>query len=147
MSAAKRFYVLLSRCFQVVGFFFHARDFFLRILLPLQLQRYGDRSLSLLNVNSQETLTVTVGELRRLRDGIDLDEVQRVQAGLKSSLIMQQESTSSRAMALASDWYYLGRVRPVEEVQAAVDAFGLDEPWKQRADRQPVDVARMDAGQ
>lgn len=72
---------------------------------------------------AQETLDVTVGELRRLADGISDDEVQRVCAGLKSSVIMQEESTSSRAGALASDWYYLGRVRPTEEIQQAIDAL------------------------
>ncbi len=73
------------------------------------------------NERAQETLDVTVGELRRLGDGVSADEVQRVQAGLKSSVIMAEESTSARAGALASDWYYLGRVRPVEEVQASID--------------------------
>ena len=72
---------------------------------------------------AQETLDVTIGELKRLIDGMTEEEVQRVRAGLKSSVIMQEESTSSRAGALASDWYYLGRIRPVEEVQAAIDAL------------------------
>jgi len=43
--------------------------------------------------------------------------------GLKSALIMRQESTGARAGAMASDWYFLGRVRPLEEVQAAVDGL------------------------
>jgi predicted Zn-dependent peptidase len=47
----------------------------------------------------------------------------RVKAGLKSSLIMQQESTTSRAGSLAADWYYLGRVRSIEEIQAAIDGL------------------------
>ena len=51
------------------------------------------------------------------------EEVARVRAGLKSSLIMQEESTSARAGALASDWYYLGRVRSSEEVRAAVESL------------------------
>lgn len=75
------------------------------------------------NERAQETLDVTVGELRRLSEGVTVDEVQRVQAGLKSSVIMAEESTSARAGALASDWYYLGRVRPIEEVQAAINAL------------------------
>ena len=72
---------------------------------------------------AQETLDVTVGELRRLADGVTDDEVDRVKAGLKSSLIMQEESTSARAGAIATDWYYLGRVRPFEEIQAAIDGL------------------------
>lgn len=70
---------------------------------------------------AQETLDVTLRELRRLRDGIEDDEVERVRAGLKSSLIMQEESTTSRAGSLASDWYYLGRVRSFDEIQSAID--------------------------
>ena len=75
------------------------------------------------NERAQETLDVTLGELRRLADGITMEEVERVRAGLKSSVIMQEESTSARAGALASDWYYLGRVRPMEEIQAAIDSL------------------------
>lgn len=70
---------------------------------------------------AQETLDVTIGELKRLKDGIADEEVDRVRAGLKTSLIMQQESTSARAGAMASDWFYLGRVRAIEEIQNAID--------------------------
>ena len=59
-------------------------------------------------------------------DGIEAEEVERVQAGLKSSLIMQEESTSSRAGALASDWYYLGRVRSFDEIKSAIDGLTPD---------------------
>src|SRR5262249_31387105 len=67
------------------------------------------------NERAQETLDVMLGELKRLQEGIEKEEVERVQAGLKSSLIMQEESTSARAGTLASDWYYLGRVRTFDE--------------------------------
>jgi predicted Zn-dependent peptidase len=46
-----------------------------------------------------------------------------MRAGLKSSLIMAQESSMSRSGALASDWYFLGRVRSIEEIAAALDAL------------------------
>jgi predicted Zn-dependent peptidase len=65
-------------------------------------------------------------ELDRLAAGIEAEEVQRVRAGLKSSLIMAQESTSSRALSLASDWYYLARVRSFDEIQAAIDSLTAD---------------------
>lgn len=70
---------------------------------------------------AQQTLDVMVAEFRRLRDGIEADEVERVQAALKTSLVMQQESTAARASSMASDWFHLGRVRAVDEVQAAID--------------------------
>jgi predicted Zn-dependent peptidase len=72
---------------------------------------------------AQETLDVTLRELKRLKDGVEEDELDRVRAGLKSSLIMAEESTSSRAGSLASDWYYLGRVRSTEEIQKAIDGL------------------------
>jgi len=72
---------------------------------------------------AQQTLDVMIGELRRLKDGIEEEEVDRVRAGLKTSLIMQQESTSSRASSMATDWFYLNRVRRIDEIQTAIDAL------------------------
>jgi predicted Zn-dependent peptidase len=72
---------------------------------------------------AQETLDVTLAELKRLQKGIEKEEVERVQAGLKSSLIMQEESTSARASSLASDWYNLGRIRSFEEILAGVNSL------------------------
>ncbi len=72
---------------------------------------------------AQQTLDVTMAELRKLKDGVTEDEIDRVKAGLKSSLIMQDESTSARAGAIASDWYFLGRVRSFDEIQAAIDGL------------------------
>jgi predicted Zn-dependent peptidase len=91
-------------------------------------QTFKDRACVLVyagttNERAQETLEVTLGELQRLQEGVTDDEVQRVKAGLKSSVIMQQESTSARAGALAGDWYYLGRIRSREEIQAAIDSL------------------------
>jgi predicted Zn-dependent peptidase len=75
------------------------------------------------NDRAQETLDVLLAELRRLQDGIEAEEVERIQAGIKSGLIMQQESTRARASFLASDWYYLGRVRSYQEIQSAIDGL------------------------
>ena len=75
------------------------------------------------NERAQETLDVFLAELRRLQEGIEAEEVERIQAGIKSSLIMQQESTGARANFLASDWYYLGRVRDFDEIQSAIDGL------------------------
>jgi len=73
---------------------------------------------------AQETLDVTLAEIERLSDlGVDAEELETMRAGLKSSLIMQQESSMSRSGSLASDWYHLGRVRSLDEVSAALDAL------------------------
>jgi predicted Zn-dependent peptidase len=76
-----------------------------------------------LNEQAQRTLDLLVHELRRLPRGVSDEEVQRVRVGLKTSLIMQQESTNARAGSLASDWYYLGRVRGFDEIQSAIEAL------------------------
>lgn len=72
---------------------------------------------------AQELLDRTLHEFRRLADGIDEEELQRVKAGLKAALIMRQESTGARAGGNASDWYMLGRVRPLEEIHAQIDGL------------------------
>ncbi len=72
---------------------------------------------------AQETLDVTFAELVRLGAGIDQGELDRLKARIKSGLIMQQESTSSRSAAIARDWYHLGRVRSLEELGREVDAL------------------------
>ncbi len=71
---------------------------------------------------AQETLDVTVGELRRLGEGVTAEELARAKTQLKSALIMQGESTAVRAEALAGDYYHLGRLRSLEEIASAVDA-------------------------
>ena len=48
---------------------------------------------------AQETLDVTLGELRRLAEGIQEHELDRLKARIKSALIMQQESSAARSAA------------------------------------------------
>ena len=72
---------------------------------------------------AQQTLDVMLGEIQRLgRDGVAPDELDTMRAGLKSAVIMAQESSRSRSGSLASDWYFLGRVRPIAEIAAELDA-------------------------
>jgi predicted Zn-dependent peptidase len=91
-------------------------------------QTFKDRASVLCYVGTdperaQETLEVTLGELQGLEAGIEQEELNRVKAGLKSSLIMQEESTSARAGTLAADWYYLGRVRSFDEILTAINSL------------------------
>jgi predicted Zn-dependent peptidase len=72
---------------------------------------------------AQETLDVTLGELRRLAAGIEDHELDRLKARIKSALIMQQESSSARSSSLARDWYHLGRARTLDEVSGLIDAL------------------------
>ncbi len=75
------------------------------------------------NERAQETLDVTLQELRRLPEGIGEDELDRCKARAKSSLIMQQESSSARASSLTRDWYFLGRVITLDEVRSQIEAI------------------------
>lgn len=78
------------------------------------------------NERAQQTLDLTMTELRRLGEGIADDELDRCKAGAKSALIMQQESTRSRAGSLARDWYHLSRVRPLAEVRSEIESLTTD---------------------
>jgi predicted Zn-dependent peptidase len=72
---------------------------------------------------AQETLDVILAELHRLKQGIASEELDRLKASLKTALVMQQESTGARASSMASDWFNLGRVRPVDEIQTAINSL------------------------
>jgi predicted Zn-dependent peptidase len=75
---------------------------------------------------AQQTYDVIIGEFNRLAEGITKDEMQRAQTGLKSSLIMQSESSSSRAGSIAGDYYMLGKVRLLDEIKSAIDKTTVD---------------------
>lgn len=75
---------------------------------------------------AQETLDVMLAELNRLYDGITADEIDRLKGRIKRALIIQQESSPSRAGSIALDWYYLERVRTMAELSAIIDALTAD---------------------
>lgn len=75
---------------------------------------------------AQETLNVCAQEVRRMREGVTEAEFKRAVVGLKSRVVMQGESTSARAAAIANDWFRLGRARTLAEVSADVAAVSFD---------------------
>ncbi|MDR1958056.1 MAG: insulinase family protein [Planctomycetaceae bacterium] len=72
---------------------------------------------------AQESLNVLLEELRRLSQGITEKELELLKIRAKSSLVMQQESTGSRAGSIARDWYHLGRIRTMQEIEAKINAL------------------------
>jgi len=74
----------------------------------------------------QETLDVIIGEFDRLSEGISEEEIQRAKVGLKSALILQSESSSSRAGGIAGDYYMYGRVRSLDEIKNKVEETSVD---------------------
>jgi len=75
---------------------------------------------------AQETVDVMLAELNRLAEGIEPDELLRLKAKIKSSLIMQQESSAARSGSMAADWYFLGRIQTLDEIGATIDALSCD---------------------
>ena len=75
---------------------------------------------------AQETLDVTLGEFHRLKEGISEQELQRAKVGLKSSLIMRSESSSSRAGSIGGDYNLLGRVRSLDEIKEKIESVTVD---------------------
>jgi predicted Zn-dependent peptidase len=79
------------------------------------------------NDRAQATLDVFIAELQRLSEGITQEELDRAKIGLKASTIMQGESTSARAGAIAHDFFMRGRIRTLDEIKAAIDGATLDQ--------------------
>ena len=75
---------------------------------------------------AQETLDVLVEQLLNLYDGVTEDELERLKVQIRSGLIMQQESSRSRANSIAGDWFHLGRVRSLDEVNESIDSLTVD---------------------
>ncbi len=75
---------------------------------------------------SQETLDVIIQEFGRLSEGITEEEIQRAKIGLESSLILQSESSSSRAGSIGHDYYMLGRVRSLDEIKSKIDRTSVN---------------------
>jgi predicted Zn-dependent peptidase len=96
---------------------------------------------------AQETLEVVLAELIRLGAGVAQDELDRLKAKLKSSLIMQQESSPSRSSSIAADWYHLGRVQTVDEVRAIIDGLSCRQINTYLASHPPRDFRLVTLGE
>lgn len=96
---------------------------------------------------AQETLDVTLAELIRLREGVLPEEIDRLKARIKSSLIMQQESSGSRASSIARDWQLLGRVRTLDEISQAIDELTAEGISEYLAEHPPQDFTIVTLGQ
>jgi predicted Zn-dependent peptidase len=95
---------------------------------------------------AQQTLDVMLEEIRRLPSSITEDELSRVKARAKSGLVMQQESSSSRAGGIARQWYHLGRVRPLADELQRLDRLSVASVrnWLER--NPPADLSIVSLG-
>ncbi len=76
---------------------------------------------------AQETLDVTLHEIQNFTDDLDPTELDRWKVRIESGLIMEQESSRSRASSLASDMLQIGRVMTTEELETAISSLTLDQ--------------------
>ncbi len=79
------------------------------------------------NDRAQATLDQFIIELYRLSEGISAAELDRAKTGLKAATIMQGESTSARAGAIAHDFFTRGRIRTLDEIKDAIDSVSLEQ--------------------
>ena len=72
-------------------------------------------------------IELTADELRRAADGLTEAEVARARAQIRAGLVMGLESPSARAERMAGMLSIWGRVPPLEESVAAIEAVGVPE--------------------
>jgi predicted Zn-dependent peptidase len=96
---------------------------------------------------AQETLDVLLTELVRLGDGILPAELDRLKTKIKSGLIMQQESSNSRASSIAADWHLLGKVRTTSELSLILDDLSCDSINHYLANNRPNNFRVVTLGQ
>ena len=95
---------------------------------------------------AQQTLEVTLAELKRLAEGIAEAELDRAKIGLKANLIMLGESTAARSGSAAADVYHLGRVRSLDEISAAIDAVSVSDLLNHLREFPPADFTILTLG-
>ncbi len=69
-----------------------------------------------------ELVTVIADQVRRMADSVDEREFRRARAQLKAGTLMALESSSGRAEQMARQLLMFGRVIPLEEIVARIDA-------------------------
>lgn len=71
---------------------------------------------------AQKSLDELLQQINLMRQGVSDDEVERAKVQTKSAVIMQGDSSGSRAYGLGHDWFYRSRPRTLDEIKAAIDA-------------------------
>ncbi len=76
---------------------------------------------------ADETISVLTDELRNISKGVNQNELERARIGLLSQLVMQGESTGSKAGNLANDYYLLARNRSPKEIKESLNNISLEQ--------------------
>lgn len=75
---------------------------------------------------AQEAQECLLNEIRKLSEGVTEEELNRVKVRARTALIMEQESCSSRAVSMTSDWLNLKRLPSLEERCARIESLTLN---------------------
>ncbi|MDG2014033.1 MAG: pitrilysin family protein [Pirellulaceae bacterium] len=75
---------------------------------------------------AQESLDALVEQLLELEKGVEEEELDRLKVQIRSSLVLQQESSRSRAGSIAGDWFHLGRARTLGEVTGLISDLSAE---------------------
>ncbi|CAL7960921.1 Uncharacterized zinc protease RF_0338 [Alphaproteobacteria bacterium] len=70
-----------------------------------------------------ELISVIIEQLHALTHSVKSEEVQRAKAQIKSSLLMEQESSTSRAEKIVVDYAIFGRFIDINEIIQKIDAI------------------------
>ncbi len=76
---------------------------------------------------AQETLDVMLEVLRSVKGTLTDEELKRSKANIKASLVMSEESSGARAGANANDWWWLKRIRSLDEIKDGIEKVTLAE--------------------
>jgi predicted Zn-dependent peptidase len=76
---------------------------------------------------AEELMPVTLEELRKVQAGVTESELARSRAQVKASLLMSLESTGSRCEQLARQLQVFGRVIPISETVARINAVTVED--------------------
>ncbi|MEL7267861.1 MAG: insulinase family protein, partial [Planctomycetota bacterium] len=95
---------------------------------------------------AQETLDVTLHEIRSLCDDLSNEELDRLKVRMQSNLIMEQESSGAKAGGLINDWYHLGRVMTNQEIQQRIEALTIEDIASYWSQRPPQDFRVVTLG-
>jgi len=80
--------------------------------------------------DSAELMRVVAGELNAAAGNLSEVEVARAKAQMKAGLLMALESSSARAEQLARQMLVHGRIIPIDEIVAKIDAVTVDSARK-----------------
>jgi predicted Zn-dependent peptidase len=96
---------------------------------------------------AQETLDVTIHELEHFADSIGVDELDRWRVRVESNLIMEQESSVSKASSLVADQFQMGRVVTIREVESIIGSLTVDAIRDQWLNQPPANYRIVTIGQ